>query len=286
MSSQPLYPRVKKLTRRASLGLLGAGIPSATWALGIEPDLLSITQKDLYLKDWPNALDGFRIAHLTDLHYRPGSDEEVTEKLIAAVHTAEPDLILITGDFVIKDPSSLPELCRHLKRLTAKHGIIASPGNHDRWHCGDALLWTELQQAGVTYLQNNSTTISIKGERIYIPGLDSIWGGHLNVTRAWKNHRTGDPVIALMHEPDVFDHLIEDHPLTLQLSGHTHGGQCRVPLIGYAPAKVKYGRNYIYGHFEKNDAQLWVGRGVGTVGLRARFACQPELTFLSLHSSA
>lgn len=283
MSSQPLYPRVKKYTRRT---ILASGIPSFAWAFGIEPDLLSITEQDIHLPDWPSALDRFRIAHLTDLHYRPDSDEEVTEKLVAAVNAAEPDLILITGDFVIADPSSLPELCRHLKKLTAKHGIIASPGNHDRWHCSEAFLRSELKKAGIAYLQNDNTTISIKGERIYLPGLDSIWGGELDPSRTWKNHRSGDPVIALMHEPDVFDHLRENHPLSLQLSGHTHGGQCRVPFIGYSPAKVKYGRNYIYGHFEKANSQLWVGRGIGTVGLRVRFSCQPELTLLSLRSSS
>lgn len=283
MSSQPLYPRAKKFTRRS---VLSVGIPSAVWALGIEPDLLSVTKQEIHLRDWPKALDGFRIAHLTDLHYRPDSDEELTEKLIASVNAADPDLIIITGDFVIEDPSSLQEVCRHLKKLTAKHGIIASPGNHDRWHCGDALMWTEMRKAGITYLKNDSTTLSIKGEHIFFPGLDSIWGGNLHASRAWKNHRKGDPVITLMHEPDPFDHLCKHYPLSLQLSGHTHGGQCRVPLIGYAPAKVKFGRNYIYGHFEKSDAQLWVGRGIGTVGLRVRFACQPELTFLSLRSSA
>ncbi|MDA8975078.1 metallophosphoesterase [Akkermansiaceae bacterium] len=277
------YPQFKKYTRRA---ILGTAIPSAAWAFGIEPDLLSITEKEFSLLDWPGALDGFRIAHLTDLHYRPGSDEELTQKLISAVNEADVDLILITGDFVIKDPSSLPECCRHLKNLRSKHGIIASPGNHDRWYCTSVMLWKELTKAGITYLQNDGSNITIKGEQFFLAGLDSIWGGSIDAHRSWKGHRKGDAVISLMHEPDVFDHLRVDRTLSLQLSGHTHGGQCRVPLIGYAPAKVKYGRNYIYGHFEKNDAQLWVGRGVGTVGVRARFSCKPELTLLTLKSSA
>lgn len=284
MSSQPHPIHLKKFTRRASFATLAAGISSAAWAFGVEPDLLSITQKEIKLPDWPGALDGFRIAHLTDLHYRPGSDEVVTEKLISAVNEADVDLILITGDFVIKDPSSLSECCQHLKKLTSKHGIIASPGNHDRWHCPSGMLWNEFTKAGITYLKNDGSNLTIRGEQFFITGLDSIWGGHIDVQRSWKGHRKGDAVISLMHEPDVFDHLRAERPLSLQLSGHTHGGQCRVPLIGYAPAKVKYGRNYIYGHFEKNEAQLWVGRGVGTVGLRARFSCHPEVTFLTLRS--
>ncbi|MGJ8698009.1 MAG: metallophosphoesterase [Verrucomicrobiaceae bacterium] len=282
MSSQPTPSKTKTYSRRASLGIIAAAIPSAAWGFLGEPDTLSITQKNLTLKDWPPALAGFRIAHLTDLHFRPGVDDALLTKLTAAVQASGPDLILITGDFLIRDPSSLPELCRHLKKLSATHGIIASPGNHDRWHCSSGFLKKHLEAAGISYLQNHATTLTIKGEQLYLPGLDSIWGGNIDPSRAWKAHRKGDPVIALVHEPDVFDHLHPTRPLTLQLSGHTHGGQCRVPLIGYAPAKVKYGRNYLYGHYQKNDAQLWVGRGIGTVGLRVRFACPPELSILTL----
>jgi predicted MPP superfamily phosphohydrolase len=261
----PAPSRIKTYSRRAALGMIAAGIPSTGWAFLGEPDSLSITRKDFTLHNWPKALDGFRIAHLTDIHYRPGSDEELCQKMIAAVKKEAPDLILITGDFVIKDPSSLSELCTKLRALSATHGIIASPGNHDRWHCPPGHLLRHLENAGINYLQNDGTNLTIKGERVFIPGLDSIWGGHLDPARAWRGHRKDDPVIALVHEPDVFDQLHPERPISLQLSGHTHGGQCRIPLIGYAPAKVRYGKNYIYGDFKKNDAQLWVGRGIGTV---------------------
>lgn len=275
---------LKKFSRRATLGMLAAGIPSTAWAFLGEPDSLSITRKDFTLHNWPTALDGFRIAHLTDLHYRPGDDEELIEKVIAAVKKEAPDLILITGDYIIHEYSTFPELCAKLKELSAPHGIIASPGNHDRWYCSPRYLSMHLEKIGVSYLQNDGTTLHIKGERIFIPALDSIWGGHIDPARAWKGHRKDDPVIALVHEPDVFDQLHEVKQISLQLSGHTHGGQCRVPLIGYAPAKVRYGQNYIYGDFEKNDAQLWVGRGIGTVGLRVRFACAPEVSLLTMRA--
>ncbi|MDB4410276.1 metallophosphoesterase, partial [bacterium] len=104
-------------------------------------------------------------------------------------------------------------------------------------------------------------------------------------TRAWNGHKKDTPVISMVHEPDFFDELRSAKPLDLQLSGHTHGGQCRLPLVNYTPAKVKFGRNYIYGHFEKNASQLFVGRGIGTVGIRVRFACRPELVILTLRST-
>lgn len=275
---------LKKYTRRSAIGAIATAIGSAAWGFGYEPDTLTTTQKEFTLPNWPKALDGFRIAHLTDIHYRPGHDEALMEKILSAIAEEKPDLILITGDFVINDPSSLSECCHQLSKLSATHGIIASPGNHDRWHCQAHQLRSNLSKAGIDYLQNTNTTLQIKGERIFLPGLDSIWGGKINPDRAWKGHLKDDPVLALVHEPDVFDQLHPTHPINLQLSGHTHGGQCRVPLIGYAPKTVRYGRNYIYGDFKNEQAQLWVGRGIGTVGIHVRFACSPELTMIKLHA--
>ena len=285
MSSKPKLESLKKITRRSSIGLIAAGIPSGIWAGAIEPNQLSVTQREITLPRWSKALDGFKIAQLTDLHYRPGADDKLLAKLIAAVKKETPDLITLTGDFVIHDSSSLPELFRELKALSAPQGIIASPGNHDRWYCSHSFLRKEIEKSGATFLSNANTTLSIKGDEIFVAGIDSIWGGKPSPPKTWEGHKRHQPVIALVHEPDAFDHLRPYHRIDLQLYGHTHGGQCRVPLIGYAPAKVKHGKNYIYGHFEKDQSQLWVGRGVGTVGIRVRFACAPELVVLTLRSS-
>ena len=221
------------------------------------------------------------LAHLVDSLYQG----DLLDAVIAALKEESPDLIALTGDFIIQDQSSLPELFRELNVLSAPHGIIASPGNHDRWHCSQSLLLKTIEKSGVSYLANAGTTLSIKGEDVFIAGIDSIWGGTPDPSKTWSGHQRHQPVIALVHEPDAFDHLRLSHRIDLQLSGHTHGGQCRVPLIGYAPAKVKYGKNYIYGHYEKEQSQLWVGRGIGTVGLRVRFACSPELVILTLRSA-
>lgn len=262
------------------------GLPSTVWASAIEPNLLSVTKKDITLPRWPLALDGFRVAQLTDIHYRPESDQKLLEKIKTALKKEPVDLIVLTGDFVTDEKNILPELFNSLKSLEANHGIIASPGNHDRWHFSSATIRKEVQSAGFDYLQNAGTMLSIKGENVYITGLDTIWGGHPSAGPAWAGHDGVAPVISLVHEPDPFDDLRANKRVDLQLSGHTHGGQCRVPLIGYAPVKVKYGRNYIYGQYQKDDSRLWVGRGIGTVGPRVRFACAPELAILTLRSSS
>ena len=284
MSSQRNKADPKRVTRRAALGLLAIAGPSSIWASAIEPNFLSVTRKELTLLHWPKTLDGFRIAQLTDLHYRPGWDDTVIAKLTKTLKEEHPDLITLTGDYVIEDPSSLPELIRALKGISATQGVIACPGNHDRWHCSSSQLRKEFEGAGMTYLQNQGTHIHIKGESLFVNGLDSIWGGRPHLQKAWQGHRNDQSVISLVHEPDIFDELHLTRPLDLQLSGHTHGGQCRVPLLNYAPARVKYGRKFLYGHFQKEQSQLFVGRGLGTVGPRVRFACPPELVILTLRA--
>lgn len=282
--SSPSHPKTKT-TRRSALRILGLGLASGTWAGAIEPNLLSITRRDLKLTRWPKALNGFRIALITDLHYRPGTDDGLFEKLAPAIAETSPDLIAFTGDFVTTDPSSLVECTRMLRGLEAPQGLFASPGNHDRWHCSPSQLKKEIEAAGISYLNNDNTLISIKGEPILLNGLDSYWGGAPNPARAWKAHRNEIPVISLVHEPDPFETLAQTRPLDLQLSGHTHGGQCQIPLLGYAPARVKYGRKFLYGEYTQSGSHLFVGRGLGTVGPRVRFACPPELAVLTLFSS-
>lgn len=285
MSSQRPPTSGKSLSRRSALRLGALGLASGSWAYGVEPNLLSITRKDIHLPRWPKALDGFRIAQITDVHFRPGQDDSLIEKLCIATNEEKPDLIAITGDFVTKDPSSLPECTRALAPLKAAHGIFASPGNHDRWHLRHYLLKREIEGTGMALLLNQGTKLTIKGESIFLNGLDSVWGGQLDPAKTWKGHKKTSPVISLLHEPDPFETLHREHPLDLQLSGHTHGGQCRVPVLGYAPAKVKYGRKYLYGEFAEGRSRLFVGRGLGTVAFRVRFACAPELAILTLRSS-
>lgn len=285
MSSNSPKFNLQKLTRRSAISLAGIGIPTVLWATEIEPDLLSVTRKNLILPRWPKSLDGFRIAQITDVHYRPNTDDELAAKIRKALEVEKPDIITITGDFVINDPSSLSEFTRGFKGISAKHGIFASPGNHDRWYCTVSNIKKELEGIGISYLQNNGSNVSIKGENIFINGLDSVWGGIPAPNRAWNGHQKDTPVISLVHEPDFFDDLRSAKPLDLQLSGHTHGGQCRIPFLDYTPVKVKFGEKYVYGHFKKERSQLFVGRGIGTVGYRIRFACKPELVILTLYST-
>jgi|GEM_PF-3374691 len=110
MSSKPQLVSLKKITRRSSIGLLAAGIPSCIWAGAIETGQLSTTHREISLPRWPKALGGFKVAQVTDFHYRPGANAKLLAKVIAALKEESPGLITLTGDFIIQDQSSLPEL--------------------------------------------------------------------------------------------------------------------------------------------------------------------------------
>jgi len=264
---------------------LAGGVGAFGYARWIEPNHLSVTRKKIVIPNFPPALNGLTIAQMTDFHYRPDSEDALMAEAVEVVNAARPDLIALTGDFISHEPQVFTPLMAHLSKLRAKHGIYGIMGNHDGWNAPYSLFQKGFQQAGFEFLINARTHIEINGERLSILGTDSIWSGQLDLPACYRGHHAGDPVIALVHEPDVFDQISDNYPVSLQLSGHTHGGQCRVPLIGYAPIKVKYGEKYIYGEYARKtdhgDARIFVSRGLGTVGAPVRFACPPEVAILT-----
>ena len=275
----------KLFTRRNFIGTTALGTAGAfSYARWIEPELLTITQQDITLPNLPPALDGVTIAHLTDFHFEPDQDEQLMTKAVNAVNQLEPDIIALTGDYITQETDVFEPLMNILAKLKAKHGIYGIMGNHDGWAKPSVFFQQGFKKAGMEFLINQGTFINIRGEKMLITGTDSVWSGTVDAPACWRGHQ-GETVIALVHEPDTFDHLLKDHQVDLQLSGHTHGGQCRVPLIGYAPVGVRYGRNYIYGEHAQRGSKIFVSRGLGTVSLRVRFACAPEVAILTLRSA-
>ncbi|MCP5535826.1 MAG: metallophosphoesterase [Akkermansiaceae bacterium] len=266
-------------------GALGA-VGSYTYARYIEPNRLTVTQKEIRVPHLPAALDGLIVAQLTDFHYEPDRQHGLIQEAVEATNAAEPDIIALTGDFITGSQTVFDPLMATLSGLKAKHGIYTILGNHDGWHGSIHGFQSGFRKSGFEFLVNQGTRINIKGENLYIIGTDSVWSGHVDAPACYRGYHkaANEPVLALVHEPDVFDTLTDLFPVSLQLSGHTHGGQCRVPLIGYAPVKVRFGRNYIYGEYAKGDSRIFVSRGLGTVGIPVRFACPPEIAILTLRA--
>jgi len=271
----------RNFIRTAALGTLG----SAAYARWVEPNFLTVTRREIQIPELPSALDGIVIAQLTDFHYNPEKENKLIAEAVDVTNAANADIIALTGDFITASRQVFTPLMEHLSKLKAKHGIYGIMGNHDGWGAPYSFFQKGFRTAGFEFLINAGTRIQVRGEPLFLLGTDSIWSGHVDAPACYRGHQKNDPVIALVHEPDVFDQLTDSYPVSLQLSGHTHGGQCRVPLLDYAPVKVKYGRNYIYGEYQKGNSRLFVSRGLGTVGQRVRFACAPEVAILTLRSA-
>jgi len=272
-----------RFTRRNALRLITAGAAGCLIdAFKIEPAWLSVTRQTVPCDAKSAGLDGLRIGLLSDFHFRPEADHDLLESVVARINDEKPDLIALTGDFMSANPKVIDPLLKHLEKMKAAHGVFAVMGNHDGWAGSRSAVRRQFEKAGISFLINQHSKISIRQEKLAIAGTDFVWKGRPDPAKTLKGISTDTPVLALVHEPDYFDTMAAQRNICLQLSGHTHGGQCRVPIFGYAPRKVKMGQKYLYGGYSNGDSKLFVSRGVGTVGVRVRFACPPELAILTL----
>lgn len=278
--------RKSAYNRRNALKLIAAGaLVSLVDARWIEPGYLSVTKKDVRCKSLPPGLDGLRVAVLADFHYRPGQGETLIEKVVARVNLEKPDIVALVGDYMNGDPKVIAPLLERLRSMRANHGIFGVMGNHDGWAGDRDTIRRQFEKSGISFLINGHSLLSVRGEKLAVAGTDYVWLGKPDPERTLRGIVAGTPVLALVHEPDYFDTMATQREIQLQVSGHTHGGQCRVPFIGYAPKVPKYGEKYIYGSYQNGSSNLFVSRGVGMTGPQMRFACPPELAILTLRSS-
>ena len=270
------------LSRRRALRLFAGGTAAAfADAFLIEPRLLWLNRHDIACRNLSPGLEGLRVGVLADFHFRPDKDDELVEKVVARVNAENLDLLALVGDYVTHSGEVLAPLLRILERVQTRHGVFAVMGNHDGWHSGREFMRRSFEKAGIPFLINRNSQLRINGDPLAVAGTDFVWLGKPDPAATLKGIAPATPVLALVHEPDYFDVMSARRDILLQVSGHTHGGQCRVPLVGYAPAKVDFGRKYIRGPYTRGDSNLFVTSGVGTVGLRVRFACPPELAVLT-----
>jgi predicted MPP superfamily phosphohydrolase len=242
----------------------------------------------------PAALDGLTIAQLSDFHY----DEQFTiipiRKAIDMVNGLHPDLIVLTGDFVTipafaeylhttKQGAHAAEPCAGLlAQLRSRMGIFAVLGNHDTDSDAPRVV-NALQSRGMTVLQNHSVAIEQAGKRLWLAGVADALVGKPDLDSTLRQVPPGEPVVLLAHEPDFADH-VAPHPVDLQLSGHSHGGQVRLPLVG-APFLPEMARKYPWGLRHIGPLTLYTNVGLGTIRMPVRFNAPPEVTLFTLRTT-
>jgi uncharacterized protein len=242
----------------------------------IEAYGISLEQVTIPIKGLPPSLHGFRIVQLSDIHVEPFTPAEVITAAVAMTNQLQPDVIVLTGDYVTHKPQAIHTLTSLLAPLQAKHGIFAIFGNHDLW-TNATVVGQGLEQMGVRLLVNQGVAL---GE-LYLAGLDDCWSGQPNLAAALGQHQADMPVVLLAHEPDFADAFCQDKRVNLQLSGHTHGGQVRLPGYG-AVVLPKHGKKYQAGLYQVEGMWLYTNRGLGVMPIRQRINCPPEVTEFTL----
>ncbi len=259
----------------------------ATDAVVFEPNRPRIVHQEIALRRWPSRLEGFTIALLSDFHYDPYFSVHPLRSAIGMVNGLRPDLIALTGDFVsipvFGDPAeaaSAAEPCAQLLgQMHAPHGRWAVMGNHDAFSDPDRVT-SSLQAEGIHVLSNKSVPIERDGARFWLGGLDDVLGGTADVEPTLHDVPSDEAAVLLVHEPDYADHVAR-YPVDLQLSGHTHGGQVRLPFIRplFLP---ELARKYIWGLYQVGGLALYTNPGLGTVNVPVRLNCPPEITLITL----
>jgi predicted MPP superfamily phosphohydrolase len=284
-----LIPSTRRqfLQRAAAVGavaVVGDGILLA-------PNFPHIVRQEFRLQRWPERLNGFTVAVLSDFHYDPLFSVHPLRAAIGMVNAVHPDLVVLVGDFVSVPPfgdekkaAFAAEPCaRLLRQITAPHGLWAVMGNHD-----DATdpehVTRALQAENIQVLANQSHPIEQDGGRFWLAGVDDVLNGTADLATTMHSVPAGEAVILLAHEPDFADEAAR-FPIDLQLSGHSHGGQIRIPFLPplYLPELAK---KYVWGTYHVGPLTLHTSAGLGTIGIPMRLNCPPEITLLTLRPPA
>lgn len=279
---------MKPISRRNFLKVTGLAlascIVSGSAVVGLVNEAYDpvVVHKQIPIKNLPSTLEGFTIVHMTDFHLYPYTTAGMVHKAVDLANSLRPNLTVLTGDYVWRIKDAAADLATILSGLDAQHGVLCSLGNHDIW-LDKTLVLDVFKKAGLPMLVNQGVPITVGRSSLYLVGLDDGWSGNPDLQRSLQASPSGAPVLLLYHEPDLADEVSLDPRVSLMLSGHSHGGQVRVP--GRGPFILPYlGRKYDLGLYRVRDLWLYTNPGIGMISVPYRFNCPPEVTEFTLVS--
>ncbi len=249
---------------------------------------VQLIERTFFLPGLPPAFNGFRFVHISDIHLEEYTEDFFLRRILSQVNALKPDLVLVTGDFASRGPMEIEvsfaasaRCAEILSGLTCplRFGVL---GNHDAI-IGSRIVRDHMETNGLPLLVNQYVRIDHGNAHIFLSGVDDISIGHPDLNLAIPPNPDA-PVLLMAHEPD-YATAVASHPrghtVNLILSGHTHGGQIRIP--GLRPlALPPLGKLYPHGFYRVGTSQLYVNRGIGTVGVPFRLNCPPEITLGTL----
>jgi predicted MPP superfamily phosphohydrolase len=265
---------------------LGRNWARLTYAVRVEPTWLELNSHEVEIADLPSAFNGLRIVQLSDFH----CGRHVTPAyLTEAVDLTQAQNPVLTGDFIHKGFQHIPGMAKALSRLSAPHGVYAVLGNHDysvrnglgirrHKHLHRAVA-DALTAHGIRVLHNETVPLIREGRALHLTGVEDLWSRTCDLDRAFNGLCPSLPRVVLAHNPRTIERLA-GHRCDLMLSGHTHGGQVNLPIVGRVALGSKV-RRFAAGLYHYRNTVLYVHKGVG-FGLRVRYNVRPEVAVFTL----
>jgi predicted MPP superfamily phosphohydrolase len=259
------------------------------YARHVEPTWLEVNRISMPVRGLAERFHGLKIAHLTDFHYGAHIPSGYIEGALERAQAEKPDVIALTGDFIDRGPRHVEQAARLFRGLRAPLGVYAVLGNHDfSVHNGRGVrrhpnlhraIAVALGAAGVTVLRNQAIRIDREGAGLVVAGIDDLWSRECNPRAALVDQCPNTPCVVLAHNPQSVLEL-DNHRADLVLSGHTHGGQIDLPVLGRVLLGKK-ARRWAAGLYPHNGGHVYVNKGVG-FGWRFRFGVRPEIAIFTL----
>ena len=255
-----------------------AGI--SAYARLIEPHHYWISETDIFIRDLPERFEDFRITQLTDVHHSRILGLDEVRRVVELAQQTRPDMFVLTGDYTTSYRRFIEPCAEALSSLNAPEGVWAVLGNHDHY-TDPELTARALERHHISVMNNVHTTLRRGPDSLQLSGIDDWTWNAVDWTRAFSGLNPSTPTVLLSHQPSVLD-FEQTRDVSLILSGHTHGGQLRLPFVGaparFATTDLKYDR----GLFRRGETQLYVSSGTGVIGLPVRLGVRPEIAVLRL----
>ncbi len=285
-------PAINSFFQWFTMAGFGAVVAAFAYGYTFGQRRLTVTQQRVPLS-YPPALDGLRIAQISDVHIGHNLTTEQLRRFVQRVNELRPDIISITGDIADGPTADLAAELPVLAELRARCGVFAILGNHDHYAGADRVEAALRRYTPFTVLRDQMATVEIDGARLHVVGLDDLgrdWARgvhrHPGLTRLEPSLPAGDPILLLCHRPETFTHAA-GLGIGLTLSGHTHGGQLAIPWFdGRRRGLARFITPYDQGLFERDGCYLYVNRGLGVTGQRIRLFAPREISVIEVASVA
>jgi uncharacterized protein len=247
----------------------------------VEPSWIEVRSVSMPLPHLAPEFSGYRVVQLSDIHADRWMTTDRIAKIVGQVNQLKPDLVVLTGDFVTHSAEEFSPNLAALSQLNPVDKTLAVMGNHDAW-TNSTIVQSALEAAGVQVLNNQVAALQRKSAQLFIAGVDDVWAKRDRLDQVLAALPAKGAAILLAHEPDFAEQSAATGRFDLELSGHSHGGQVKLPFVKRIVPPLAY--NYPIGQYKVGNMIQYTNRGVGMSGLPLRFNCRPEITVFTLKS--